>query len=256
MQKQKIILLNIVLFTTILLSAYNVKAQSNEGTIRYLCTSNWSKMMMHVDYISKIQRDRNMYMWGSRSEWKYYTILHFNATTTKYEASEEEAEPGSEGWSNRKEVFFMKRDFTTNTLYDGMTLLGKTYLIHDTIQPPAWKILNDMKEVAGHICMNASITDTIRMQTTEVWFALDMPISSGPDRFIGLPGMILEVNINDGALVMTADKIDLKKLTNELDVPQKLKGKKINMQEYNTLFYNQVKERKANEEPWFWGLKY
>lgn len=233
-----------------------LKGQSSEGTIRYLRTQNWAKMMSSVDYISKNQRDRMMYMWGTRSEWKSYSLLHFNANESKYEDSEEEAEPGNEGWSNRKETFFMKRSFRDNRLYDGITMLGKTYLVYDSIVPPAWKIMNDMKEVAGHICMNATMTDTLRKQNIIVWFALDMPFSSGPERFIGLPGMILEVDINNGALLITADKIDLKPLTTELDVPQKIKGKKINSHEYQELIEKQIKERKAAEEPWFWGIRY
>jgi GLPGLI family protein len=233
-----------------------LSAQKLEETIRYLRTQNWAKMMASVDYISKQQRDRSMYMWGNRSEWKTYTHLHLNTTESKYENSEEEAEPGNEGWSNRKETFFMKRNFIDNTVYDGITLLGKTYLIHDTIVPLKWKIMNDMKEVAGHICMNASLSDTLRKQNTIVWFALDMPVSAGPDRFFGLPGVILEVDVNNGALIMTADKIDLVPLTTELDAPAKIKGKKINMTEYNNLIEKQIKERKAAEEPWFWGISY
>lgn len=233
-----------------------LKAQTLEGNIRYLRTQNWAKMMASVNYISKQQRERMMYMWGTRSEWKTYTLLHFNSTESKYENSEEEAEPGNEGWSNRKETFFMKRNFKDNTLYDGITLLGKTYLVHDSIVPPSWKILNDMKEVAGHICMNASMSDTMRNQNTIAWFALDMPVSTGPDRFIGLPGIILEVDVNNGALIMAADKIDIKPLTTELEVPAKIKGKKINKTEYTNLVEKQIKERKAAEEPWFWGLGY
>ncbi|MFN8135597.1 MAG: GLPGLI family protein [Bacteroidales bacterium] len=86
----------------------------------------------------------------------------------------------------------MKRNFKTNTLFDGITFREKHTLFTIQLKKPAWKILNDMKEVAGHICMNASLTDTLRKQNIEVWFALDIPVSSGPDRFIGLPGMILE----------------------------------------------------------------
>lgn len=249
-------LLLIAFICFLVVGTNQLRAQALEGTIRYLRTQNWAKMMSSVDYISKNQRDRQMYMWGTRSEWKSYTLLHFNATESKYEDSEEAAEPGDESWSNRKETFFMKRNFKDNMLYDGITLLGKTYLIHDTIVPPAWKIMNDLKEVAGHICMNASLNDTLRKQNTIVWFALDMPVSSGPERFIGLPGIILEVDINNGALIMTADKIDLKPLTIELDTPAKIKGKKIDMTEYMNLVEKQINERKAAEEPWFWGLRY
>ncbi len=233
-----------------------LKAQPVEGTIRYLRTGNWTKMYASVDYISKQQRERLSYVWGNRSEWKTYTLLHFNMDESKYEDSEEEAEAGNEGWSNRKDVFFMKRNFKENTLYDGITMLGKTYLVHDSIVPPAWKILNDMKEVAGHICMNASLTDTIRNQRTIAWFALDMPVSAGPERFFGLPGIILEVNINEGALLMTADKITMQALTTELEVPAKIKGKKIDSPGLNKLIEKQIKERKAAEEPWFWGIRY
>jgi GLPGLI family protein len=246
----------ITMIGCLILGANQISAQTTEGTIRYLRTQNWAKMMSGLDYISKNQRDRMMYMWGNRSEWKTYTLLHFNETESKYEDSEEEAEPGNEGWSNRKELFFMKRDFKENTLYDGIYLLGKNYLIHDSIVPPVWKILNDMKEVAGHICMNASSVDTLRKQNIMVWFALDMPIPSGPDRFIGLPGMVLEVDINNGAAIMTADKIDLKPLTSELKVPEKIKGKKINTADYIQIVEKQMKERKTAEEPWFWGMRY
>ncbi len=246
----------LILVGFMILNTNTLKAQAMEGTIRYLRTQNWAKMMASIDYLSQQQRDRMVYMWGNRAVWKTYTLLHFNATSSKYENSEEEAEPGNAGWSNRKETFFMKRDFKDNTLFDGITFLGKTYLIHDSTVAPKWKILNDMKEVAGHICMNASFTDTLRKQNTEVWFALDMPVSTGPDRFIGLPGIILEIDINNGALIMTADKIDLKPLTTELDVPEKLKGKKIDMAEYIHLIEKQMKERRAAEEPWFWGISY
>jgi GLPGLI family protein len=248
----------LIIFVTaiILMQTSNLYAQQHEGTIRYLRTQNWAKMMASVDYISKNQRDKMMYMWGNRSEWKTYALLHFNKDESKYEDSEEEAEQGMEGWSNRKETFFMKRNFKDNTLFDGITLLGKTYLIHDTIVNPKWRIMNDLKEVAGHICMNASLDDTIRNQHIIVWFALDMPNSAGPERFFGLPGIILEVDINNGALVMTADKIDLKPLTTELNVPEKIKGKKINTADYQELIDEQIKLRKAAEEPWFWGIRY
>lgn len=254
--KNRILVYLLLLASFIGFQSYELKAQKLEGTIRYLRTQNWAKMMASVDYISKAQRDRMMYMWGTRSEWKTYTHLHFNANESKYENSEEKAEAGDEGWSDRKETFFMKRNFQDNTLFDGVTFLGKTYLIHDSIVPPAWKIMNDMKEVAGHICMNASLNDTMRKQNTIAWFALDMPASAGPDRFFGLPGIILEVDINNGALVMTADKIDLAPLTNELNTPAKIKGKKITMNEYNMMIEKQIKERKAAEEPWFWGISY
>lgn len=231
-------------------------ANPTEGHIRYLCTSNWAKMLAGVDYISKQKRDRAMYMWGSRSEWKQYMELYFSPRMSKYEESEEKAEPDMEGWSYRKEAFYMTFNYNEKTLHHVMTLLAKSYILNDTLHTPNWKMLNDMKEVAGHVCMNASCTDTLRKQHVEAWFALDLPVSSGPDRFVGLPGLVLEVNINDGALLMVADKVELKPLTTELEIPKKEKGKKIDLEGYEKIFAKHISERKANEEPWFWGVRY
>ncbi len=227
-----------------------------EGEIRYLLTHNWTKKMMTLDYLSQQQRDRMAYMWGSRSEWKAYTNLYFTATQSKYEDSEESAEPEDEGYSWRKDAYTIRRDFEKNTVFDELTVLGKTYVIEDSLQCQDWKILNDMKEVAGHVCMNAFWEDSVKQQKITVWFALDMPAQVGPERLCGLPGIILEADINDGALLITADRIQLKQLTGELDVPKKVKGKRITESEYLEKIDTHIKEKRKAEEAWFWGLRY
>jgi GLPGLI family protein len=227
--------------------------QGTEGTVRYLKTQNWAKMMASLDYMSKQTRERIMYQWGNRSEWKQFCVLHFNTKETKYETSEELAEPDDEGYSWRKNLFFVKRNFEQNTMNEGYEMLGKTYIIEDSLGGFEWKIQNDLKEVAGHICMKAFYEDTLKKQKIVAWFAQDIPSSAGPERFYGLPGLILEVNYNDDALVLTADKIDYKKLTTELNLPKKLKGKKIKEAEYFAILKKHIDEKVKEEQPWFWG---
>lgn len=258
MQKQKqFFLLFCTLFIAVLLSPKNADSQEMEGEIRYLVTSNWTKQMSSLDYLSKQQRERIAYMWGSRSEWKFFMNLYFSPTESKYVESEEKAEPEDEdGYSWRKDAFYLKRNFENNTLHDVMTITGKTYIIEDSLRSQGWKILNDMKEVAGHICMNAVWDDTIKMQRIIAWFALDIPIPAGPERLCGLPGLILEADYNDGAKVVTADRITLKKLDKELSLPKKEKGKKIAEAEYQNIIREHIAEKRKAEEPWFWGVRY
>jgi GLPGLI family protein len=238
----------------------SLNAQDNppemEGTIRYLVTHNWTKKMLAVDYISKQRKERLSYMWGNRSEWKLYTTLHFNATQSRYEDSEERAEPEDEGYSWRRDAYQIKRDFAAGTVTDVMEMLGKTYIIEDSLQCPDWKILNDMKEVAGHICMNAVWEDTLKQQKILVWFALDMPLSAGPERLCGLPGLILEADVNDGGMLIEANRIEMKKLTTELNLPKKLKGKRIKEKDYAVLIKKHMDEKRKAEEPPFWGIRY
>lgn len=231
-------------------------SQQTEGTVKYLTTYDWVKMLNACDYLSKERKDKISYMWGNDSEWKIYNNLYFSSTRTKYEESEEKADPNDDGsYASRKETFFITCDFEKNVSFDAITMLGKVYLISDSLKKPDWKILNDLKEVAGHVCMNASLTDTIRNQKIVAWFALDIPLQAGPDRFFGLPGLILEVNINKGAKVISAEKIEMKTLSSEFDLPKKLKGKKVNATEYNAVikkFYDE--KRQAEEFPW--GVPY
>jgi GLPGLI family protein len=233
-------------------------AQQNfEGMVQYLVVHNWTKKLAAVPYISKQQKERAAYMWGNRSEWKQYENLYFTQTASKYEESEESAEPNDDNnYSWRKELFFMKRDFDKNTMTDAIQHLGKNYLIEDEIQPIEWKIQNDLKEVAGHICMKAVTEDTLKNQKIVAWFAQDIPIKAGPDRFSGLPGMILEVDINDGAMTITANKINLKKLTTELDLPKKIKSKKIKNETYLNLVKESILEKRKEEAFPFWGIRY
>ena len=231
-------------------------AQEMEGEIRYLVTHNWTKKMAALDYLSQQQRERVAYMWGNRSEWKLYTNLYFSATQSKYEDSEEKAEPDDEGYSWRKDAYTIKRDFEEKKALDIISLLGRNYVLEDSLYTPEWKILNDMKEVAGHVCMNAFWEDTLKQQKITVWFALDMPVPAGPERFSGLPGIILEVDINDGALLISANRIELKKLDKELDLPKKIKGKRITEADYQAKIKEHIDQKRKSEEPWFWGLRY
>ncbi len=237
-------------------TAIGVQAQELEGSIRYLVTHNWSKKMAAVDYISKQQRERIAYMWGNRSEWKMFTTMYITPTETKYEDSEEKAEDDDEGYSWRKDVYYIKHNYADNTMHDVVQMLGKTYVIADTLRAPDWKILNDLKEVAGHLCMNASWEDTLKQQHVIAWFAMDIPISAGPERFFGLPGLILEVDVNNGGMLISADKIKEHKLSTELDLPKKAKGKKIAEADYNTLLKKHMDEKRKAEEPPFWGIRY
>lgn len=244
-----------VLLLTITLGL-TASAQSMEGKIRFLVTHNWAKKLQAVEYLSKEQRDRVTYMWGSRSEWKEFTEMYFKPGKTKYIDSEERAEPDDEGYSWRKDEYTITRNFNDTTIFDIIQLLGKVYIIEDTLRPQPWKILNDIKEVAGHICMDAYWVDTLKQQRVTAWFAMDIPISGGPERFCGLPGMILEVEVNDGAMVITADKIEMKTLTTEMDLPKKIKGKHIHEHDYIRILKKYMDERKAAEEPPFWGVRY
>jgi len=240
----------LILFTTL------SHAQKLEGSVRYLMTVNYIKELAAVDYLSKQLIDKYSYVYGNRLENKSYSQLYINATQTKYMDSEERANKDDAGYSWLKSEYTITRNYENKTIRDIIDITGKTYIIEDSIPTLKWKILNEMKEIAGHICMNALLNDTLKKQKVVGWFALDIKNNGGPERFFGLPGLILEVNINNGAMIISADKIELKQLTTELDLPKKIKGKKIKENDYVSILKKYFAEKRKQDLPPFYGIRY
>jgi len=116
---------------------------------------------------------------------------------------------------------------------------GKKFLIQDQIEPLVWKLTNEQKVILNYPCVKAILQDT--SQTVEAWFTAQIPVSSGPDSYGQLPGMILELSVNDGERLVVAKSVDF-----ETPDPEKLKapkkGKKVTKEEYEKIVDKRTKE--------------
>ncbi len=242
----------IYICTLVSLAAY---AQQPEGVVHYTRTTYWAKLINEMTYLSKQEKERNTYMWGGRDDWKEYTVLYFSGKASKYTYSDEKTDE-SQGYDWRKSQYVIKRDFEKNSLTDIIETAGKTYIIEDSLYIPNWKILNDLKDVAGHICMKAVIEDTVKKQKIVAWFAQDLPVNAGPERQFGLPGLILELDINDGTVTVEATRIETKKLTQELDLPKKMKGTRVKETAYQQTLSKLIAEKKEEEMNPYWIIRY
>ena len=73
------------------------------------------------------------------------------------------------------------------------TVFGTHYLITEDITIPDWTMYEDSTiTVLGMECKKA--TTNFRGRYWEVWYTEDIPISQGPWKLCGLPGMILKAN--------------------------------------------------------------
>ncbi len=235
---------------------YPSMSQDSITEIRYLTISNWSKKMNSLDYLSKQQKEKMAYTSGNKREYKSYCTLFFDNNQSKFIESEEKAEVSDYNYSWKRESYEINRNFKDGLSKMLLNFLGKNYTINDSLKCQAWKISNDLKEVAGYLCMNATWRDTVFSKTVEVWFALDLPMSSGPEFFCGLPGMILELDMNNGAQTYTADRVSKIPRGSHFEPLKKVKSKVINGAEYNKLVEDYIKAKRMEEEPYFWGIRY
>ncbi len=235
------------------LSTATLKAQTIHGEVLYSKTNNWTKIASSMPFLSREERDRIQYSWGRSNSNADKMKLIFNDSVSYYtyvlqDKSEESI------WSYRKAVYEIRRNFKEQTLSDRIDLLGKTYLIKDNIPKRKWIIRNEIKEIQGYVCMKAESYDSVKLQKIVAWFTDQILVPLGPADYGGLPGLILEIDLNDQSSIIVAESIDIKK---EILIPSiKAKGKLINHQKYRMLVSNYIKDCIDRRRNPYWDLQY
>lgn len=79
---------------------------------------------------------------------------------------------------------------STNIFLVKQRLVEQDYLMKDEVKNITWKILNEQKDILKFKCQKAVANFRGRFYT--VWFTKDVPVSNGPWKLFGLPGLIVK----------------------------------------------------------------
>jgi GLPGLI family protein len=222
-----------------------VHAQIKEGKIIY-------KSSTQVKVLTNNPVFENM---AKQAQHNQFELLFANNQTLWKKAGEDHTTWDSQDGKVR---FTMIVPEGNAVIYNDLTGLRKTeqrelaekkYLVQDSIRRMDWKISDEVKPILNHNCQKATaqvisqapgtaeknsgssseiISDTMNIIA---WFTTDIPVSSGPDSCQGqLPGMILELNENNGATIYTATAIST--TVNIADIKEPKTGKKVTPSEY------------------------
>lgn len=155
------------------------------------------------------------------------------------------------------------KDYEKDTKTEIRELGPKKYLLDDSLKHYSWKLSPDTMTILGHLCHKATTTlkggimgmamqrfgggggggnrgggdsaarapRVMPDQQAVAWYADDIASPSGPDDFGGLPGLILLLNVGEGAMVFTPLNFDSKGGT----VKAPSGAKKITREEYRAL---------------------
>lgn len=224
-----------------------------KGEVKYDRTVYYSKIIDALPYLSDEEKDRQKLTWGKDEGWSQPYVLQFDAQKTLYTYGEEER---SYAYSWKKDEFLLIQDLQNKRIQHQLVLGSKLFLIEDEVPETKWKILNEIREVEGYLCMKAETTDTIKGQVIHAWFTTEIPVSSGPEGLGGLPGLILMLEINDGTAVIEASEVDLEVEEVSFNEPKKIKGKKITSEEYATTLDKYFKQCIDGERNPYWQARY
>lgn len=230
-------------------------AQKTEGVVHFEYQVNWIKMIKKLPYLTQEEKDRMENTWKNDVDSKQKMNLYFNEKQSLYTWGQDQQEYEGSQYKGRNEELVLHKNFETEKHINMIEMLGKTYLVQDSLRKPLWKVMNQIKEVAGFICMKAVTEDKVKGQKITAWFTGDIPVSGGPEEAFGLPGMILEMEADDETVLVVATSVEFKKLEKELVLP-KLKGKKINNKEFDTVISKHISDSIKSQRNPYWAIRY
>lgn len=194
---------------------------------------------------------------------KTYT-LNFNKSESVYKQNEELSSPG--GQMNGVQIHITGTGGGSDVLYKNINdkrfsnkteISGKRFLIKDKLTDYKWEMSGETKNIGNYTCYKAtrkreetrtsfSMTDGEKdekkekvMIETIAWYTPQIPVSNGPGRFWGLPGLILE--IQDGKQTIVCTEIVLNP-SEKVSIKEPKKGKKVTQEKFEKIMDEHSKD--------------
>ena len=230
-------------------------AQMKEGKISYERKINMHRNLPDPQMKSMVPEFRT-----DKFELIFNESVSLFRSVVDDEAPDPFANAGGGGGGGMRMAFRMPTantytDLAKQTQYEERAFFEKEFLIIDSLKQYKWKLSEETKTIAKQLCKKATTMITspqMRMRVsigggnntdttantprapkeTElvVWYAENIPVSFGPDNYSGLPGVIMEIDQDNGATVTTAVEVSAKYPKKELVAPTK--GDKMNRAQF------------------------
>lgn len=129
-------------------------------------------------------------------------------------------------------------DLTLKKQVEMREFMTRFFLIDGEISS-SWKITGKQKMILNYPCQEA--TSVVGTEKIVAWFTPAIPVSVGPGKYGGLPGLILSVELDEGKNITLAKSIDLTPVSKDNFVKLE-KGKKVTREEFDKIVSEKMKE--------------
>jgi len=193
---------------------------------------------------------------------KTYT-LNFTKTTSAYIQNKKLAAPQPQGGMM---ISFDGMDGGEDVLYKNISekrfvnkteVMSKRFLIKDKLKSFDWELTSETKNIGTYTCYKATRTEEIEYTKFEfedgkesskqakktiktiAWYTPQIPVSNGPGRYWGLPGLILEIKEGKQTIVCTEVILNPKEKTT---IKEPKKGKVVTQKKFDAIMDKKQKE--------------
>lgn len=196
-------------------------------------------------------------------------ILNFDQSSSEFK---EDAKLDAPGGNNRGFRFggsgssSIYKNAKEGTMIEATEFFGKRFLITEEMKQPQWQLGSETKKIGRYTAYKATMTkvnndfdwrsmrrrndekkgsaktkteEKEKMELVTAWYTPEIPVSTGPDEYYGLPGLILELNV--GRTTMLCTEVVLNP-SEKVEIKAPSKGDKVTREEYNTTVKKKTEE--------------
>ena len=186
---------------------------------------------------------------------KTYTLT-FNKEESLYKEEESLAPPSLDNTMvvmNMGGAGELYKNIKSKRFVKQSDLLGKMFLIQDSLKTTSWKLQGDTKNIGNYTCYKATLEravdadafsdeDSKKTQTVTAWYTPQIPVSNGPEEFQGLPGLILELSYDSQTILCSKISLNPSK---PIKIKEPTSGDSVSQSEFDDIMDKKMKEMES-----------
>ncbi len=232
-----------VIALSIGLFAQNSETSLKEGKVVY---EEYQKLELHIEgipaeFLDKMPKERrskkeliftedlSLYQNAEKDDNEEDIVMHGGGAMIQMKTSEPD---NKLFYDANKSATIEQREFMT-----------RVFLIEGEIKKGEWKMTGEQKTILDYECMQA-VKENEEGEKTTAWYCPSIPVSSGPSSYLGLPGLVLQVDQKDGDHTLTAQSVEFSAVNKSL-LKKPKKGKKVSREEFDTIVKEKMEEMGA-----------
>lgn len=202
---------------------------------------------------------------------KTYT-LSFNQSESSFKENVKLDAPGTSGpsWSRSNGQGSIYKNLKDKEMIEDVEQFSKRFRVMEEMELPQWEMSAETKQIGQYLCYKATMVrvdnsidwgsifsrrarnnqkkdsskttkdkEAVKLQKITAWYTPQIPVSAGPERYWGLPGLILEINAGRTTMLCTEIVINPEEV---VEIKKPSKGKEVSRDEYNVMMKQKSEE--------------
>ncbi len=198
--------------------------------------------------------------------------LSFNKSESSFKENVKLDAPGTSGpsWGRSNGQGSIYKNLKDKEMIEDVEQFSKRFRVLEEMELPKWEMSGETKQIGQYICYKATMSKVdksidwgsifsrrgrnakkkdstkiedknkeVKIQQITAWYTPQIPVSAGPEKYWGLPGLILEINAGRTTMLCTEIIINPE---DGVEIKKPSKGKEVSREEYEVMMKQKSEE--------------